>query len=109
MGQALRCGTGHVRRTERAGMRPAVLCCCSQPPVLPARPPAGIEFFGGQGYIESTHLPVILRDAQVGTKVPPSAGCRRSGWWDRTRVCALKTALELSHPCRVTLHTLTVA
>ncbi|KAL4422251.1 hypothetical protein ABPG77_009726 [Micractinium sp. CCAP 211/92] len=25
----------------------------------------GIEFFGGQGYIEGTHLPVILRDAQV--------------------------------------------
>ncbi|PRW33943.1 acyl- dehydrogenase family member 11-like [Chlorella sorokiniana] len=25
----------------------------------------GIEFFGGQGYIEGTHLPIILRDAQV--------------------------------------------
>ncbi|KAL4443441.1 hypothetical protein ABPG75_011178 [Micractinium tetrahymenae] len=25
----------------------------------------GIEFSGGQGYIEGTHLPVILRDAQV--------------------------------------------
>jgi len=26
----------------------------------------GIECFGGQGYIETTGIPVILRDVQVG-------------------------------------------
>ena len=61
-----------------------LLCPCTpaaditQPPHKHAWPAAGIEFFGGQGYIESTHLPVILRDAQVGRQL--HAACAAGDW-----------------------------
>ena len=29
----------------------------------------GLECFGGQGYIEDTGIPALLRDAQVGEKL----------------------------------------
>lgn len=59
--------SGHATKTEQANLRliTPILKLYTGKQCIPLISEA-IECFGGQGYIEDTGLPTLLRDAQVG-------------------------------------------